>query len=185
MVRRRGAWPPTPNTTQSSGNPDLHPETVAAYIAKYATKATDDLEPGQRPTNPHLGRVRRTVGVLADRVDRTQLDNPYRRLAACRASLGFRGHFATKSRGYSTTLTALRRARHTWRTRASNPLRAALAGEQAVARIGDAPADLDDESTLVIKTWQYAGMGWATDGDTALAAQSAALALDRRHHRTA
>jgi len=58
-----------------------------------------------------------------------------------------------------------------------------LAGGQAVTRIGDDPADVDDESTLVIKSWQYAGMGWATDGDTALAAQSAALALEHRHHR--
>lgn len=123
--------------------------------------------------------------MLADRVDRTQPDSPYRRLSACRASLGFRGHFATKSRGYSTTLTALRRARHDWRIRAGNPLRAALAGDHAVTRIGDDQGDVDDdESTLAIKTWQYAGMGWATDGDTALAAQSAALALDRRHHRT-
>jgi len=172
-------------TREDTAGTDLHPETVAAYIAKYATKATDDLEPGQHPVNPHLRQIRRTVDDFADRVDRTQPHSPYRRLSACRASLGFRGHFATKSRGYSTTLTALRRARHDWRIRAGNPLRAALAGDQAVTNIGDdGSADVDEESTLVIKTWQYAGMGWATDGDTALAAQSAALALDRRHHRT-
>ncbi len=173
-------------TRDDTAGQDLHPETVAAYIAKYATKATDDLEAGQRPVNPHLRRVRQTVDVLADRVDRRDPDSPYRRLSACRASLGFRGHFATKSRGYSTTLTELRRARHAWRTRSTRPLRTALADGQVVTRIGDDPAnpgDVDDESTLVIKTWQYAGRGWATDGDTALAAQSAALALEHRHHR--
>lgn len=55
--------------------------------------------------------------------------------------LGFRGHFSTKSRRYSTTLGALRDARAAWR-------RAQLATEHDI-----------EETTLVLAHWAYAGTG--------------------------
>ncbi|WP_433397863.1 replication initiator [Streptomyces sp. CA-146814] len=64
--------------------------------------------------------------------------------------LGFRGHFSTKSRSYSTTLGALRDARRTWRT------------EQARAH-ADLP-DVDSTTTLVVSHWDYLGSGYSPGG---------------------
>ncbi len=89
--------------------------------------------------------------------------------------LGFRGHFASKSRRYSTTLGRLRQARRDY-------VRARLAPDAAAdaVRVGDDPdpAELEADSTLVVGSWRFAGMGWLTDGDAALAAASAARARD-------
>jgi hypothetical protein len=63
--------------------------------------------------------------------------------------LGFRGHFVTKSRRYSTTLGELRQARADYRA------------EQD---------DQDDESTPVIGFWTYLGSGYLNPGDVLLAA---------------
>ncbi|MEU6467612.1 replication initiator [Streptomyces sp. NPDC046976] len=61
--------------------------------------------------------------------------------------LGFRGHFSTKSRRYSTTLGALRAARRAWRT------------EQAHAH-ADLP-EPDPDTTLVVGHWDYLGSGYS------------------------
>ncbi|MEU6733870.1 replication initiator [Streptomyces physcomitrii] len=61
--------------------------------------------------------------------------------------LGFRGHFSTKSRSYSTTLGALRDVRRAWRT------------EQARTR-ADLP-ESDPTTTLVIGHWDYLGSGYS------------------------
>ncbi|WP_328697076.1 replication initiator [Streptomyces sp. NBC_00342] len=61
--------------------------------------------------------------------------------------LGFRGHFSTKSRSYSTTLGALRDARRTWRT------------EQARAHAS--LPESDPTTTLVIGRWDYLGSGYS------------------------
>lgn len=65
--------------------------------------------------------------------------------------LGFRGHFSTKSRRYSTTLGALRDARAEWRR------------AQAAAETETAP-----DTTLVLAHWVYAGTG-LTNAETWLA----------------
>jgi hypothetical protein len=67
------------------------------------------------------------------------------RLAAWAHMLGFRGHFATKSRAYSTTMTALRGER------------AAHQREYAIAA-GLLP-DLGNDTTLVVNHWNFAGRG--------------------------
>jgi hypothetical protein len=66
--------------------------------------------------------------------------------------LGFRGHFSTKSRRYSTTLGALRDARAEYRR-----AQAATAAPQ------------DGETTLVLAHWVFAGTGLST-GEQWLAA---------------
>jgi len=89
--------------------------------------------------------------------------------------LGFGGHFSTKSRAYSTTLGALRAARRPGAHRDS-----ATAIDPADHHV---QADTDDaETTLVVGQWSFAGSGWLTNGDAALAAQAAAAARARRVH---
>ena len=81
--------------------------------------------------------------------------------------LGFRGHFSTKSRRYSITLGRLRRARRRFQTLLAEADRN---GQRLDTR--DLEARLlaeDDDTTLVVGSWSFAGTGWNTDGDTALA----------------
>jgi hypothetical protein len=79
--------------------------------------------------------------------------------------LGFRGHFASKSRRYSTTLGALRSERRAYRQRQS--------AEQA-------PEVVDEDTTLVVSHWEFAGVGYLTTGDTTLALSAAARAREQR-----
>ena len=90
--------------------------------------------------------------------------------------LGFRGHFATKSRRYSITLGALRRApprpgAHRRTPRHRRPL-------DLAALEADLLADEQDETTLVIGTWHYAGTGWNTEAERVLATAAAARARE-------
>jgi hypothetical protein len=88
--------------------------------------------------------------------------------------LGFRGHWSTKSRRYSTTMTALRRARVTFakRRRAKDgvPLDAWGRAE-------------DDQAVIVVASWVYVGSGYETEGERWLALSAAARA--REHRRIA
>ena len=152
----------------------LHPQTVAAYIAKYATKAAADL-PTDSGGNAHLRRLRRQVQQLAQRAAIAGLsgrEEPYRGWGRWVDMLGFRGHLATKSRHYSTTLGRLRAARRDWTRRQHLP--------HPAGRPVEVEQDQGDveETTLVVGSWRFAGMGWLTSGDAALAAASAARARD-------
>ena len=152
----------------------LQPETVAAYIAKYATKAAGDLPTDQHGRSGHMARLRSTVAQLASRALWTALSgeaSPYAAWSRYVDMLGFRGHFATKSHRYSTTLGRLRQARRDY-TRRHHRTNTQPNGQ---------PAEIDqsdEDTTLVIGSWRYAGMGWLTTGDAALAAASAARARD-------
>ncbi|MFE5868313.1 replication initiator [Streptomyces roseifaciens] len=75
--------------------------------------------------------------------------------------LGFRGHFSTKSRRYSTTLGALRNARRTWHRGHDTDTAASLAPSV-------------EETILVISDWRYLGSGYSP-GEQLLAASV-------RHH---
>jgi replication initiator protein RepSA len=107
------------NITRTDGEAgELSAEQVAGYIAKYATKATEsfgsgldrrlgaeDLEQlGQLPA--HVAELVRAAWELGGRPELEPL-----RLRAWAHMLGFGGHWSTKSRRYSTTMGALRRAR--------------------------------------------------------------------------
>jgi hypothetical protein len=145
---------------------------VASYLAKYATKSTE------------------AVGALAVRVTRENLrlygnpashqgrlisaawhlgNHPHEDFKALRRwahMLGYRGHFATKSRRYSTTMRALRAARRDWQRR-QNPY-----GIQ-----------YRDRTVATITELTWAGRGWHTTGDALLALSAAARA--REHRRVA
>ncbi|KWX01999.1 Uncharacterized protein LI90_3034 [Carbonactinospora thermoautotrophica] len=166
------------------GAGDLTPERIAGYIAKYATKAAEAAGTLDRPIRPrHLHRVktveRTPDGVTArvtefidpDRLPPGVTDHALRMIATCWAlgdrpeyaalhlkrwahMLGFRGHFLTKARRYSTTFGALRAARAEHR-------------EQQTRERLAMPAD--EESILVVAHWSFAGQGF-TPGESILAA---------------
>jgi hypothetical protein len=96
------------------------------------------------------------------------------RLRAWAHMLGFRGHWSTKSRRYSTTMGALRRARVAFakrrRVRDGIPLDA-----------WDRPED--DQAVIVVAAWVYVGAGYQTEGERWLALSAAARA--REHRRIA
>jgi hypothetical protein len=85
--------------------------------------------------------------------------------------LGFGGHFSTKSRRYSTTLGAMRRARVAYAIR---------------RRRGDTlPLDAwgrpeDDQAVVVVASWTYLGRGYQSTGEAWLAASAAARAREER-----
>jgi hypothetical protein len=85
--------------------------------------------------------------------------------------LGFRGHWSTKSRRYSTTFTVLRRARVAFakRRRAKDgvPLDAWGRAE-------------DDDQVVILASWDYVGSGYATEGERWLALSAAARAREQR-----
>jgi hypothetical protein len=85
--------------------------------------------------------------------------------------LGFRGHWSTKSRRYSTTFTVLRRARAQFARR-----RRATGGVPLDA--WDRPED--DQAVVVIASWVYVGAGYETEGERWLALSAAARAREER-----
>jgi hypothetical protein len=168
-------------TGRRTDDPDrtLTPEQVAGYLAKYATKSATDTD---NTDDPHHRRIRATARDLATRAktatrERGDDPGPYERLGKWVHMLGFRGHFASKSRRYSVTLGALRRARRR--------AQALIAGHKTTGRPLDLAAleavllaDDEDETTLVIGHWSYAGTGWATEGERVLAVAAAARARE-------
>lgn len=128
---------------------ELTERAVAAYIAKYATKGAETAtgaldrplkfaaELAQLDISDHARRLIRTAWTLGARKSLEHL-----RLRAWAHMLGFRGHFSTKSRRYSTTLGALRDARAEWRR------------TQAAAT-----ADPRPDTTYVLAHWVFAGTG--------------------------
>jgi hypothetical protein len=168
------ARPVTGAANRQDQGGELHPETVAAYIAKYATKAAADLPTQSHRRNGHLRRLQATLRQLARRATLAGLSGdelPYRGWGRWVDMLGFRGHLATKSRRYSVTLGRLREARRDYTRRR---LLANRAGWPA--RVGG--DQVDEDSTLVMGFWRFAGMGWLTSGDAALAAASGVRARD-------
>ncbi|MFJ7136307.1 replication initiator [Streptomyces fungicidicus] len=92
---------------------------------------------------------------------------PDRPLAKWAHMLGFGGHFSTKSRGYSTTLGALRQVRADYR-----------AAQQRTA-LGLPDPDDEEATTLTLAHWTYAGHGH-TPGESWLAAN---IRRDIQHNR--
>lgn len=155
---------------------------VAGYLAKYATKATEI-------TGVNAGRV--TAASMDAYADPARHTN--RLITACwnlgaadgwiglrrwAHMLGFGGHFATKSRRYSTTMGALRAARRP-QHRDGATVHAIGPGDAV-----DVADTADDSTVLVINHWQHVGNGWRTAGDAALAAMAADAARQRRPHTT-
>jgi hypothetical protein len=163
-------------------------EAVAAYLAKYATKATEPAglpvtgrmtpEAAEHYSDPgtHLGRLVAYAWQLgtppADWTSDEQKQDwhdTFGRLRRWTHMLGFGGHFATKSRRYSTTHKAIRAARRTWHRT-----------QQQDWRHRHGLDEHDDDTTLVVCQLTLAGIGWNTTADAQLAAGAAARAREHR-----
>lgn len=141
---------------------------VAGYLAKYATKSTDSLgqldhqldaeDLAALTVRPHLRRLVDTAWELGERPDCAGL-----RLREWAHTLGFRGHWLTKSRRYSTTFTALRQARVHW---------------HATAAVDEPDARGE---VLERKNWRFVGRGYTTPGDAWLAETAAQDKTRQRH----
>ncbi|WSB66149.1 replication initiation protein [Streptomyces anthocyanicus] len=140
---------------------EITEQAVASYVAKYATKAAETT-----------GTVDRRIGNKEALALLGVPDHPARLIAACldlhpfypdrkfrdwAHMLGFRGHFSSKSRRYSTTLGALRQTRADYR-----------AAQQREA-LGLPDPDDQQATTLTLAHWSYAGHGH-TPGELWLAA---------------
>jgi hypothetical protein len=165
-------------TTGDDQAGELSAEQVAGYIAKYATKATESFGAGldrriDADDLEHLdglpAHVAELVRAAWELGGRPELDGL--RLRAWAHMLGFGGHWSTKSRRYSTTMGALRRARVAFakrrRARDSIPLDAWGRAE-------------DDQAVIVLATWTYVAAGYATEGERWLALSAAARAREQR-----
>jgi hypothetical protein len=168
-------------TRGDDGAGELSAEQVAGYIAKYATKATESFGSGldRRLTGDDLEHLDGLPAHVAELVracwelgGRPELDSL--RLRAWAHMLGFRGHWSTKSRRYSTTMTVLRRARVAFakRRRAKDGVPLDAWGRPE-----------DDQAVIVVASWVYVGSGYETEGERWLALSAAARA--REHRRIA
>ncbi|MGL5862721.1 MAG: replication initiator, partial [Phycicoccus sp.] len=182
-------------------NPDspLVAEQVAGYIAKYSTKDATSVI-GDRAHRPHLARLRSTCRELhAVAVQRSQWrraghdtavpldpktgDDPYALLGKWAHTLGFRGHFSSKSRRYSITLGQLRRARHRWQTLAAQSRQTGTPIDTTDLERRLLADDAEGDTTLVIADWTYQGTGWDSPLETALALAAAGRAREYAQHR--
>jgi hypothetical protein len=156
---------------------ELSAEQVAGYVAKYATKSTEalgvtldhrigEVELEGLDVPAHVAELVRACWELGGRPQLARL-----RLRKWAHMLGFGGHFATKSRRYSTTLGALRRARVAYAIgrRRGNALPLDVWGRPE-----------DDQAVIVVACWRYVGRGYRTTGEAWLAASAAARAREER-----
>ena len=147
---------------------------VASYLAKYSTKGTEPAGHASARITPD------TIGLYAH-ADGT---HPERLIHACWTlgaapdyvglrrwahMLGFGGHFLTKARRYSVTLTALRQARITYRRH-----------QDAGLEHGPIESRDDAGTTLVLNWLTFTGTGWHTTADALLANTAADQARKRR-----
>jgi hypothetical protein len=172
--------------------PDVSTEAVAAYLAKYATKAVEPTglpvtarmtgETAEYYSDPdtHLGRLIAyawQLGTLpsseTSEQQRQDWHDTYGRLRRWTHMLGFGGHFATKSRRYSTTHKQLRAARREYQrsTRADWRERHHQDGSWSTT---------DDDTTLIVCDLTLAGIGWNTTADAQLATAAAARSREHR-----
>jgi hypothetical protein len=152
----------------------LSAQSVANYIAKYATKSADVPGLPARPLR-HRGQIdqfhcsghyRRMMHAAWDLASEHATGDPRVRRAA--HGLGWGGHFLTKSRRYSVTFGQLRRARLEHRKAQCHP---------------DGERDpwgrpLDDTIVLVLRSWSYHGTRPNHLAGPDLAAASAARARE-------
>ncbi|WP_406173570.1 replication initiator [Streptomyces sp. NBC_00996] len=173
--------------TDFTGGGPVTERHVAGYIAKYATKGAETTtgtldrrlrllaELATHDITDHARRMIHTAWHLA-----TNRRHAHLRLRQWAHMLGFRGHFSTRTRHYSTTLAHLRAERTAWRLgRPDTQTPASASAETQAGQTGGSPVGdraghstdlapghrniagqrVDSDTTLVISHWQYAGTG--------------------------
>jgi len=148
-------------------------QALAGYVAKYATKSSGVTDSGVDrrvksrehiellDINPHYKRMMLTAWDLGEREQYEDLN-----LRKWTHMLGFRGHFLTKSKAYSTTFTQLRRARRLHRY-------AELLTE----------LDASEDDITVINHWELTSVGHKNDAQRELAAAIANTHLAKQATR--
>ncbi|WP_054568866.1 replication initiator [Frankia sp. R43] len=160
---------------------DLTPATVGNYLAKYITKSTTDsgrldrrIRDGEELSAllPFLTEHQAALVKAAWRLGVwPEFDDL--RLHTHAHEFGFRGHWLTKSRRYSTTFGKRREARRIWqRTHTPN-------GQERVPLDAFGRPD-DSDETVIVATWRFHSVGYRRDGDRWLALQAADQARSRR-----
>ncbi|MFB9906813.1 replication initiator [Allokutzneria oryzae] len=161
-----------PITAHDPDDPDalVRDHQVAGYIAKYATKGTGATS----GVNRRIYEAKAIEDLDVSEHHKTMIATSWwlggleefeaLRLRKWAHMLGFRGHFLTKSRHYSTTFTAMRT------TRAQFRLAEYLAG------LGIS----DTERVSVVNDWHMTGVGYRSDAERDMASAIAARTAHRR-----
>ncbi|GAA2123965.1 replication initiator [Glycomyces algeriensis] len=151
---------------------DIKSSRLASYIAKYATKSTGAHDGPDRKirsaedidlltVSAHHKAMMRTAWELGGLEAYADLN--LRRWAHM---LGFRGHFLTKSRAWSTTLGELRNIRARFR----------LAETLAALEVAE-------DDVLIVNDWEAVGFGHDTDAEREYAQAIAEALLERKLNR--
>jgi hypothetical protein len=152
----------------------VHPGQVAAYLAKYLSKTTEEFGLPIRVKSAAYARAAgaspHAVRLIRVAEDVARQGEDYARLWNNLATLGYRGHPITKSRRYSVNFGHLRRARRMFRSR-----QAALSPDADVRQV----LDVDEEAPEgfeVVSSFVFVGTGYLDLDQAAAAVRSAALA---------
>ena len=154
LVARWGEQLDVRHISEGGDEGELSAEQVAGYVAKYATKSTEalgvtldhrvgEVELEGLDVPAHVAELVRACLELGARPSLATL-----RLGKWAHMLGFGGHFSTKSRRYSTTLGALRRARVAYAIRRRR-------GHTVPLDAWSRPED--DQAVIVVASWAYWG----------------------------
>ena len=158
-----------PRVVRLTGDGEVTDAKVAAYLAKYATKSTEPVGVPPGRITAKNASIYADPGTYEGRLIAACLrlgahaHEDFRALRRWAHMLGYRGHFATKSRRYSTTMRAIRAARRDWVRR-----------QQPTARRES------DSTVITVTNLRWAGRGWRTTGDALLALSAAARAREQR-----
>jgi hypothetical protein len=140
---------------------------IAGYLAKYVTKSVADFGIAVRrlsaaaidqlDVTDHIREILRTIVTISAEVG-------YAEILAWIHTLGYRGHVVSKSRQFSTTMTALRERRRAWRTSQIHAVLPAIAESRIPHPI----------------PWQFQRLGHVSLGDRVLVISAAARAQEAR-----
>ena len=146
---------------------------VAGYLAKYATKSTEQAggvlhrvtehQLDHLPVRHHVRSLMREAFTLAEDPALRE-----RRFGPCAHAFGYRGHCLTKSRRYSTTFIALGQAREQH------------VHEQLLARSNDPAHRALADAVERVASFRFDGQGHLTAADELLARSAAARAREQR-----
>ena len=150
-------------------NAEIRSSRLASYVAKYATKSTGAHDGSDRrvhslediealPVSAHHKAMMRTAWELGGLEAYVELN-----LRKWAHMLGFRGHFLTKSRLWSTTLTELRSIRSRYRLL------------EALAEL-----EVDETDVIVVNDWEAVAFGHASAPERELAAAIAETMLQNK-----
>lgn len=157
--------------TNSSGNHDndrqMSGRRIAGYLAKYVTKSVADFGIAVRRLSTaaidqldvtnHVREIQRTIVTIS-------AEPGYAEIISWIHTLGYRGHVVSKSRQFSTTMTALRERRRAWRK----------------SQIHDAQCSIAESRISQPSSWQFQRLGHVSLGDRVLVVSAAGRAQEAR-----